>query len=217
MISTSEGKFVQDTLYPALMKYLNGHELSSDKFAPEIEKSVATNSCEAEPQEVESLLKLSRDLEGAQGSSLSGFREALSAYADYRRTIQARLKSGNGETVSVCGTNNQCTDVRINELLAMNPDQMISQYQSEFNRSWNPTAKERLRNLVVYHQNAKRIRDDYLRTHPQGGKFKELLKTFPEMTQRTMELAQNVAIESRKVYSSMYLAGQSNPCKDFVL
>jgi hypothetical protein len=99
----------------------------------------------------------------------------------------------------------------------MNPDQMISQYQSEFNRSWNPTAKERLRNLVVYHQNAKRIRDDYLRTHPQGGKFKELLKTFPEMTQRTMELAQNVAIESRKVYSSMYLAGQSNPCKDFVL
>ncbi len=217
MISTNEGKLVQDLLYPKLMKYLNAHELTSDKFAPEIEKSVATNSCEAEPQEVEELLKLSRELEQSQeGVNLSGFRTALTEYAEYRRTIQMRLKSGTGETVSICGTN-QCTDVRISELLTMNPDQMITQYQSELSRAWNPTSKERLRNLLVYHQNAKRLRDDYLRRNPQGGKFQELLKTFPEMTGRTMAMARNVAIESRKLYSSLYLTGQSNPCRDFVL
>lgn len=218
MISTSEGKNAQNILYPALMKYLNAHELTSDKFAPEIEKSVATNSCESEPQEVEALLKLSRDLEEGQvGLNLSDFRHALTVYADYRRTIQTRLKAGNSETVSVCGINNQCTNVKISELLAMNPEQMITQYQAELSRTWNPAAKERVRNLLAYHHNAKRIRDDYLRANPQGGKFQELLKTFPEITRKTMALAQDVAIESRKMYSSLYLAGQINPCKDFVL
>lgn len=218
MISTPEGVRAQETLYPILMKYLNSHELTYDKFAPEIEKSVSSNSCEEEPGEVETLLRLSRELEESQGrTNLGPFRDALSAYADYRRTIQRRLKAGTEETRTVCGTNNQCSLVKISEILAMNPDQLIAQYQSEMARAWNPAAKERLRNLLVFNQNVKRIRDEYLRLNPQGGKFEELLKTFPEMTRRTRELAQNVAIEARKVYSAMYLQGQSNPCKDFVL
>ena len=219
MISSPEGNKAQEQMYPILMKYLNAHEMSSDKFAPEIDRSVSTNSCLQEAQEVETLINLSRQLElGQANSSLEGFRTALTDYAEYRRTLQTRLgSSGREDMREICGTNNDCHQVSERDILAMNPEQMITKYQGEVSRAWNPQTKERARNWLAYYQSAKRIRDEISRTRNQNGGLNQLVKTFPEITRITAALARRVGVESRKLYSALYRPDQDNACRQFNL
>ncbi len=225
MISSPQGNALQEEMYPILMKYLNIKELTDDKFMPEIQKSVATNSCQAEAFEVDVLLDLTRNLERTNSAlNFQSFRNALNAYADYRKTIQDRLKDAGAatlnETREICGTNGDCPRVTVSAILAMNPDQMITQYQNELTRAWNPQARERARNWLVYYQNAKRIQDELKRSNPQAASSSNVFASFPDITQKTETLARKVAIESRKVYSALYSAREvtgPNPCRDFTL
>ncbi len=220
MISSPEGMKAQGQIYPILMKYLNAHELSSDKFGPEIDLSVSTNSCIQEAQEVETLINLSRQLELSQAnSSLEGFRSALTGYADYRRTLQTRLGStGQLNMREVCGTNNDCHQVSERDILAMNPGQMITQYQNELTRAWTAEAKARARNWIAYYQSVQRIQGELARNRISGNSgLNQLVKTFPEITRITANLARQVAIESRKLYSAMYRPDQDNACRQFNL
>ncbi len=220
MISSSEGMKAQDQIYPILMKYLNAHELTSDKFGPEIDLAVSTNSCIQEAQEVETLVNLSRQLELSQAnSSLEGFRSALNDYADYRKTLQERLgSSGQANMREVCGTNNDCHQVSERDILAMNPEQKITQYQNELTRAWTPDAKARARNWIAYYQSAQRIRNELARNRISGNSgLNQLVKTFPEITRITAGLARRVAIESRRLYSALYRPDLDSACRQFSL
>ncbi len=220
MISTAEGVRAQSEIYPVLRRYLNAHELTSDKFGPEIENSVMTNRCLEEAAEVETLLNLSRQVELSQRNvNLESFRTALTNYSDYRRTLQDRLgNTGQHEMREICGTNNICNMVAQRDILAMNPEQMITQYQNELTRAWTPQMKDRARNWLVYYQNAKRIRDELNRNQRSaGGALNTLVKTFPEITRITADLARQVAIESRKLYSTLYRPAQDSACRGFRL
>jgi hypothetical protein len=223
MISTPEGMRLQDRLYPELFRYLNFRQEHNDKLAPELTESVTSGSCQQEEGQFRDLIKLSKDIERAtDGIDLENFRRSLAAYHDYRRNLQNELRQVGADVVGqmrrLCYTTTKCEDFPVSGLLAMNPDTQIEYFRRQMATEKNPKDKAHYQELIVFNQNAKIAREEILRQYPRINSYNSIIQNYPNIDKRTEQLAGNVAVESRKVYSLLYRRDTpTNACRDFVL
>lgn len=223
MISTPEGQRVQNELYPALMKYINHFDTKSDKFNPDIIESVKENKCEQENADVERILALTRQIESVNsGTSLEAFRTALTAYRDYRKSIQDELlRMGVGrisEKRQICASDGHCQSLTVDLIMGFATDENLRHAQKKLREAVTPADKREAAKWVSYFENAKLVQGQVRREFPELNNYENYVKSLPEVQRKTTELANKVSVESRKIYSALYRQStQSNPCRDFVL
>jgi hypothetical protein len=224
MISTPEGTAVQDQLYPLLRRYLNYADTKADKFTREITDSVITRSCLQENAEVQRILELAGSVESAvEGVQFGEFRAALTAYHEYRRSLQERL-DGMGvthfnENQRVCAVGNAfCYDLTVESIMTMNLPPLLREREASIARASTPAEKLNQEQWLSYFQNVGAARDELIRKYPGIETSGTFLRNNAEINRRTSELAGKVSIEARKVYSALYQKRPApNPCRSFVL
>lgn len=223
MISTDSGKRVQNQLYPLLMKYLNRFDNKSDKFTPEILESVKTQSCLQENAGVEEILELTRQIEAAIPEiSLEAFRNSLTEYHDYRRSIQDQLlEIGVGkinETRNICANDGYCQALPLDLVMGFAVKENIANAEKNLQNAKTPSDRREAAKWLSYFQNAKVVQEETRREFPHLASYGDFVKNLPNVHKRTTELASKVSIESRKIYSALYRRTSTpNPCRDFVL
>ncbi|MFL5785550.1 MAG: hypothetical protein ACJ76H_13120 [Bacteriovoracaceae bacterium] len=223
MISTPEGMRLQDRLYPELFRYLNFRQVKNDKLADELTTSVTSGSCQQEEGQFRDLINLSREIERAtDGIDLENFRRALAAYHDYRKNLQNELRLVGGDVVGqmrrLCYTSTKCDDFPVSGLIAMNPDTQIEYFRRQMLTEKNAKDKAHYQELITFNQNAKVAREEIFRQYPRISSYNSIIQNYPNLAVRTEELAGQVAVESRKVYSALYRRDTpTNACRDFVL
>jgi hypothetical protein len=224
MISSPAGKAVQDRLYPLLQRYINSREKENDKFSYDIMESVKTGSCEKENDDVQQILSLSREMEAATaGLDLGPLRNAVNEYHQYRQTMQQELRNMGvnrlNETIPMCGVpQTGCIQLSIDLILVMDADRNLAEYQRQLATSRSQSERDRNQKWIVYFENVKAKKAELLRTNPGFARYTTFLQTYPNLQLRTAVLARKVAVESRKMYSTLYQQNRSqNACRDFIL
>lgn len=223
MISTPEARAAQDQLYPLLRRYINYSDAKADKFNREIENSVSSQSCLQENADLQKIFDLSTSIESVtEGISFADFRAALTEYQNYRRTIQGELDrmgvSHLKDKRRVCGPPTICYDLDIGTIVNMDSNARLADNQAALASATTEEKRVSAQNWINYFQNVRTIREEIIRTYPGIDRQATYLRDNLEMKNMTLELANKVARESRKVYSALYQKSEaSNPCKDFVL
>lgn len=223
MISSPEGMRVQQQLYPVLQKFINHFDTKSDKFNPEILASVKDQTCLQENSDVERILELTRQIEEVNsGVSLEAFRNSLSQYRDYRKSIQDELqRRGVGrlnETRRICANDGHCQSLTLDLVMGFAADTNLAYYQEQLRNASTPADRRDANKWISYFQNAKVVQAQALKDFPQLNGYENFVKSLPDVERKTRELASKVSVESRKIYSALYRKNStSNPCRDFVL
>jgi hypothetical protein len=239
MISSPEGQFIDEKLYPLLNRYLNYNEDSTLNYHQSYErgdeKKFNLQICQIENQ-FDSLNELLLQLnnmvkigDGALDNEFLNLKNALSGYRSYQMDYEKSLRV----TFDI---NRELTDVLKKDFpndekdwKSYTPLKLLS-----IDFDYNLKFYEKLRNEEK-NENSRKIWQKTLDSlERQKIIAKELeSKINPEMRKRidaqsevftksnvTKEMATKVAVEAKKVYNKIYRAQQkteNNPCREFVL
>lgn len=222
MISSPEGTDAQNQIYPVLRRYMDHTVGYRDKFDADILSSMKNQTCEQENLDLETFLKLTKQMESAtNGLNLEALRTSLTEYQNLRAEILQGMKAQNeklSEKIELCSPSG-CHSYPVSEVLAIPVPQRITQYEILRDSANTPAKRAEAQSWVSYfHKTVRGAQEQILKTTPSLGKTKNFLTDYPNLSVKTFELAKKVAKESRKAYSALYRKSpQANACRDFVL
>lgn len=222
MISAGAGRSVGDELYPLLSRYQNSYYRGlGDKFRADIQKSVETRSCETEPQEIERIIALSNQVEAiTTGQSFSDLRAALQEYGELRRGLQTQMAAlRTQDKENVCWNPTRCNPLPRALIAQTDPARNIAEYQAGLAAATTEEERTRNREWIGYFEDWQRVRTRLLQESPGLANVDNLIGG-DAMATRTYQIANRIAIESRRLFSAMESqrrTTETNACRDFVL
>jgi hypothetical protein len=231
MISTEEGRTVNDLLYKMLSPFFDFKNNASTFFEDQYlaTRKFETLVCEIgqNHQQLDSLLKKYEEMTGItdklQSDDFRNLRDALGEYRKFQLNYEAILRSkseAEAEVASLLKTNFSFKTYKPLDFIEAEYDESIAFMEVEMKEHpeakglWEETIlekrKEKEMALVVKSKlsesSKKKIQDD---------------KDAYENLHITYDLARKVSAEARKVYQNLYKMqkdeAKSNPCRDFVL
>lgn len=244
MISSDVGKMVQDKLYPLLTPYLYYFDAKADKLSPYLQKdSLGINAyCKSVKafNELNVLLEDMQNISKQMGNSLAvddikQFKTTIKEYYDYQQSIRNTFIDYGADKLKIsskfCPTPLKpapkkkvdlpsCKEMRVEEMIAMDFDEQIKRDQQHLAEEKNPADKFYWAKAIEMGMQMKQYKDKMISENPNLNKFKDFIDALPDKEKKTRALADNAALQSRKLYTTMYgqlnksNAENTNACKN---
>lgn len=234
MISTPEGKEIQDMLYDLITPYLFYNDKGSSKLDDMYStKKIDEISCRSENR-FNKLMVTIANIEQMRNISLSKtsfvqLKTALTVYRNYQVEYEKSykdLKYVSGKIKNIIAKDypkeiDMFNDVDLASMINANYDTSIETYQNVYDGIKNDSIKKmwkkdledlRAKKRITLEVKSRLSADDIWKL----GKQKKML----EKSAVTYSYAKNVGVRLKKLYNELYRANkktESNPCRDFVL
>lgn len=234
MISTEEGKAVNDLLYKMLSPFFDFKNKSSSFFENQYltNKKFETLVCEIgkNHQQLDSLLKQYEEMtaitDKLQSDDFLNLRNALDEYRKFQLNYEEILRSKKEAEVEVANllkTNFSFVASSFSpplEFIEADYDGSIAFLESSIKE--HPEAKKLWENEILEKRKEKEMALDVKSKLSESSKKKiQDARDAYENLHITYDLARKVSVEARKVYQNLYKMqkdkAKSNPCRDFVL
>ena len=246
MISTPEGKFIENELYRLLTPYLqyrgipNAHTgIISEKLTNELLKTASdpNGTCEKN----NSFVALNNLLDQINinttvtkkafifehKESILDFEElkkSLKEYKDIQDQMTDQLKAMNVGNLSKIVAMDARNSYTWAELLNGDWDNLAEASQLHLQNDTNLSAQDRLQyetNVTVFRK-ASAEKRRIIQENPTLIEYKNVVANFDQNQQTTMNLASKVAGFEKKLYAGLYKKyaqenNTTNPCRDFIL
>lgn len=238
MISTEEGKAVDELLYKMLSPYLNFNNKYStnlDKFYASRAETFAEQICDLNNNH-ENFLKFLDQYSGftsiAETAAINEFqalKQALEEYRNYQQKYEESLKGKFKADEDIKAILNRdyaaekslWKDYSPTTFIELNFDRTIKMYQELYNEANNEYGRNLWKKSL---EDAKRQKQIIAELKEKiSPNTKDLLKTRDDVFANSgvsYSYASRVATEAKKVYDNFYRKNRketSNPCRDFVL
>lgn len=221
MISTPQGKEVQNKLYSSLTPYLYYYNPNQDKFIPFMEQNVSAGaeSCNLDEglgtilREVQNVSRFQMDK--ATAESLKNFQKAVSEYHSFLNEVKRKMQQHGlgeiGKKHKLC-SGKECITYTTKELAMGDYANTIRFFESQ-----NP--KEYKDQILILKQ-ALALKEQILRDSPGAKDAVKFWNSYPDLQRRTSLLQSKVGASQRELYQLMYQHSEAsgpNPCRDFKL
>lgn len=240
MISSPQGKFVQEKIYDQITPYLYSYDPKHDKQTPWLENEFATGKyCQTNENyqklisEVEQLLKVNNTV-NAREADLA-FKKATEEYFKYLEEIRKDMEVAGfpimnkentfcseipKEFVKKLGKSKECMTYKNKELMSINFDSIISAFQKSSHDSKLAHEKAEYKAMIEFLKKAKTAREKLILENPKLAEIEKFWQKYPDRQQKTEVLGHAVGTALQKVYSTIYKSTPipgPNPCRDFIL
>lgn len=230
MISSPEGKMVQDKLYNLLTPYLYYFGKNRDKLTPFMANAEENSVCKYD-QGFEQINQIINNLEDIQvvtkrflffkwnGTTkkvdLSGIRNALSKYYAFQTDIIKEVKDLdvelNNSLEKFTATEGEFpseTSYTWKELISTDFDKIIHNYSVRLAETATEAVpdeeKRRLRLNLQLYRKAQQRAQEITAQHPEFKTLKKQLASVKDKEARSFRLAESVGRESRVLYNALY-------------
>lgn len=237
MISTSEGRAINDHIYNMISSYLNYNDSNTFLFSRNYNpKDFAKQLCMGEQnyQKLNGLLKQYEDMmavsDKVQSQEFLKLRKALEKYRQYQlgfEQVQGKIFEVGLEVNKILkdnfsGDEDLWKHYSGSVLLNANYDQALkfNEFMVEHSLgSQKEDFEKSLQNLKKIIEISKFVKDHL--SEDSNLKLKRIVESSVNSQVVTREMAEEVGLEARKVYDNLYKMQKNkykeNPCRDFVL
>lgn len=243
MISTAAGTAINRDFYPDITPYLYYYEKDPhvDKMTNYILQTAATPALCARQNQYDDLLKQLESLRAAStlnmNKNLPEINKIKSLIADYKakqdRYIDLLRSWGTPELnrreqfvgVGTVGRRSEkmTTNYSWQEILDSDFDTIIKNVTNAKNSTRDASTQAQFQASIDMHTKARAKQQEILSQYPNLKGYKQNIHKQLEEMQGTYAIANQIAMEERKLYDNMYANLRQekkqtpNPCKDFVL
>lgn len=246
MISSPEGKEVQEQLYELITPYLYYFDKRHDKLAPYIMNGEGELACKYD-KDFEQLNKIIDQVEDIQVVTrgfwifkwqtqtkkvdLEPLKTSLKSYYDLQKEI---VNETAGIDLSIYNTSEKFTasngryqssiEYTWKELITIDYDNVLKYNEERLAKASNKYERESIElNMELYRKAQARGKELAIK-YPQYNQLKAKMETISNKENRSYQLASDVGRSSRKLYDELYkkardanTSNQPNPCREFVL
>ena len=244
MISSPEGKAVQDDIYPLLTPYMYYHGdyrgMELDKIDTYLKlESNEVGMCKREMEYnhllgvldlIENVRSINeRQFFGRRNANLSKLREKIAAYKANQDVYMQRLSELNVPNMDrreqIPGVMNTYTH---RELLTANYGKWIADKEAELlTPNLTPARREQLTKDRTFFMNCQSVKERVIRENPQYAQQTAIIDELKNNSKFSISITSGIAREAQVAYEAYYKLKQNelqaqqnppkNPCKDFVL
>lgn len=247
MISTPEGKAVQEQLYELITPYLYYFDQKHDKLAPYIMNGEGELACKYDNdfKQLNQIIDHVEDIQvvtkrflffqwetTTKKIDLDYLRTSLKSYYDLQKEI---VNATAGLDLSIYNTTEKITVTNgkyqssINytwkELITIDFDNVIKYNTERLAATSNKWEQDNIKTNIELYKKAQARGKELAIQYPQYNQLKAKMNAVENKESRSYSLASSIARESRKLYDELYkkardtgtTPGQPNPCKEFVL
>ncbi len=247
MISTAEGKEVQEQLYGLLTPYLYYFDKRHDKLTPYILNGEGEIACKFD-KDFEQLNKIIDSIEDIQVVTknywffekqtitkkvdLSYLRSVLKSYYDLQKEIMDEVAGidlniyNTKERISIqSGLFKNSIEYTWKELITTDFDKVINYSTELLANEKSKIQRQYIQNNIDFYKKAQARGRELAIQYPYLTQLKTKIDSIENKESRSHSLAFQIGRESRKLYDEFYKkvsdtgakSGQPNPCKEFVL
>jgi hypothetical protein len=241
MISTSQGKEVQNKLYDLTSPFLLNFDskIGLDKLTPYLEKNSSEEMCLQADNNLKKLMDLTLEVEkitikDRRSDHYRKLRDALVNYKNFVKNYHDVLSSMVKDNIAkksttICGTEkSEVQPVPMNCKRFTFKELSITEFDSEINRLQNlyekssGEDKDYAEGSLKLMKKAKEKYEEISAQYPSLKKYCDFMAGNKNLQDKTWDLAQDVAEKLKPLYLDMYkdMASKDtspNPCKDFKL
>lgn len=235
MISTDINDEIVDNVYDSITPYLYYYSSKTDKMTGYVIDTINANLVCKREENFNNLMSKIDNLNSVVKSTKNGFnaKELKKLLNDYKesqdKVIKASLAMGaqnlsNTESFVVPPNIKAPSDFKLQytwkELLELDIDKRIGEYENFRNNSTNPKYKAENQAVVDFLKTVKAKKLSIIAKYPKMKDFREETRTLVKAMNNTRSIADRIALQEKQFYEELYRRKQSssarNPCQKIV-